>query len=207
MRSVFPIAIVLLGLVSGLINNASAAPEKMAAQKAVQKEARRESDGRAFVQSLLQKMTLKEKIAQLNQVTAAMAETGPGGVPKFRTMVERGEVGSLLNSFSVSANRELQKLALDHSRLKIPLLFGLDVVWGYRTMFPIPLGESASWDLERMQKSAAIAAKEAAADGIDWTFAPMVDIARDPRWGRVAEGAGEDPSFLGKVIVSFAAGL
>ena len=102
-------------------------------------------------------------------------------------------VGSILNGYTVAGIRLLQSEALEHSRLKIPVLFGYDVVHGYRTIFPIPLGESCTWDLELMRRSAAIAAEEAAAGGINWTFAPMVDITRDPRWGRVMEGAGEDP--------------
>ena len=117
----------------------------------------------------------------------------------YREYLRKGMVGSILNGYTVAGIRLLQSEALEHSRLKIPVLFGYDVVHGYCTIFPIPLGESCTWDLELMRRSAAIAAEEAAAGGINWTFAPMVDITRDPRWGRVMEGAGEDP-YLGSLI-------
>ena len=117
----------------------------------------------------------------------------------YETLLKQGLVGSLFNVYTVDGVRKMQEMALSESRLKIPVLFGYDVVHGYRTIFPMPLAESCSWDLERMRKSAAIAADEASASGIAWTFAPMVDISRDARWGRVMEGAGEDP-YLGSLI-------
>ncbi|HWJ89710.1 MAG TPA: glycoside hydrolase family 3 N-terminal domain-containing protein [Flavisolibacter sp.] len=151
------------------------------------------------VDSVLQKMTLDEKIGQMNQYSGMWEHTGPiteqGDV---LDQIRQGKLGSMLNINGVAHTRQLQELAMQ-SRLKIPLLFGQDVIHGYRTTFPIPLGEAASWDMEAIEMSARIAATEAAAAGIHWTFAPMVDIARDPRWGRVMEGAGEDP-YLGSLI-------
>jgi beta-glucosidase len=148
---------------------------------------------------LLGKMTLEEKIGQLNQYTGDYEATGPlrQGGDKVDD-IKNGRVGSMLNIKGAENTRILQEFAMQ-SRLKIPLLFGLDVVHGYYTTFPIPLGEAASWDLEAIERSARIAATEASASGVHWTFAPMVDIARDPRWGRVMEGAGED-TWLGAQI-------
>jgi len=151
------------------------------------------------VDSVLKLMTLEEKVGQMNQYSAPWEHTGPiTEQGDFLEQVKKGMLGSLLNVNGVPHTRELQQIAMQ-SRLKIPLLFGQDVIHGYRTTFPIPLGEAASWDLEAIERSARIAATEAAAGGIHWTFAPMVDIARDPRWGRVMEGAGEDP-YLGSLI-------
>ena len=151
------------------------------------------------VDSILRLMTLEEKIGQLNQYTGDWTATGPitftGNKPKE---IIGGLVGSMLNILGVQHTRQYQDLAMQ-SRLKIPLLFGQDVIHGFKTTFPIPLAEAASWDLEAIQLSARIAATEASASGIHWTFAPMVDIARDPRWGRVMEGAGED-TYLGSKI-------
>ncbi|QIX60062.1 glycosyl hydrolase [Hymenobacter sp. BT18] len=150
------------------------------------------------VDSVLQLMTLEEKAGQLNQYTGD-AVTGPAvNDPTKLEQIRSGRVGSMLNIRGAQRTRELQAEALK-SRLKIPLLFGLDVIHGYQTTFPIPLGEAASWDMTAIRQSAHIAAVEAAAAGQHWTFAPMVDIARDPRWGRVMEGAGEDP-YLGSQI-------
>jgi beta-glucosidase len=150
------------------------------------------------VDSVLKRMTLEEKIGQLNQYTSSWS-TGPVS-PEGNKLKEirEGKVGSLLNVKGVEKTRSMQEAAMQ-SRLKIPLLFGLDVIHGYKTTFPIPLAEAASWDLDAIELSARIAATEASASGIHWTFAPMVDIARDPRWGRVMEGAGEDP-YLGSSI-------
>lgn len=153
----------------------------------------------AKVKVLMDKMTLEEKAGQLNQYTGREL-TGPQSAKKdgLEQEIKNGWVGSMLNVKGVKDTREVQAMALK-SRLGIPLLFGLDVIHGYQTTFPIPLAEAASWDLKAIKLSAHLAAKEAAAAGIHWTFAPMVDIARDPRWGRVMEGAGEDP-FLGSAI-------
>ncbi len=144
-------------------------------------------------------MTLEEKIGQMNQYNGPWAATGPlTNDDNLLDQVKTGKVGSMLNVTGVKRTRELQELALQ-SRLKIPLLFGQDVIHGFRTIFPIPLGEAASWDLKAMEDGARVAATEASAAGVHWTFAPMVDIARDPRWGRVMEGAGED-TYLGSLI-------
>lgn len=149
-----------------------------------------------FIPELMAKMTIDEKIAQLVQYTADGTVTGPKTGINYIDEIKRGNVGSILNATSVKYTRELQELNLKNSRLKIPLIFGYDVIHGYKTIFPITLGETASWDLEAAELSARIAAEEAAASGVHWTFAPMVDISRDPRWGRVSEGAGED-TYLG----------
>ena len=151
------------------------------------------------VAELLSKMTLEEKIGQLNQYNDDYLATGPVTVDSDKaTQIKNGQVGSLLNCIGAERTRRWQEIAMQ-SRLKIPLLFGQDVIHGFKTTFPIPLAEACSWDLELMEKSAHIAAVEASASGIHWTFAPMVDIARDPRWGRVMEGAGED-TYLGSKI-------
>jgi len=151
------------------------------------------------VDSVLRLMTLDEKIGQMNQYNGDWEATGP--ITKDgdkQDQIRRGRLGSMLNVTGVEHTRQLQEMAMS-SRLKIPLLFGQDIIHGYRTTFPIPLAEAASWDVEAIQNSARVAGREAAAAGVHWTFAPMVDIARDPRWGRVMEGAGEDP-FLGSAI-------
>jgi len=151
------------------------------------------------VNELLAKMTLDEKVGQLNQYTGDNAATGPLTInPNKKEEIKAGKIGSMLNILGADYTRGYQELAMQ-SRLKIPLLFGLDVVHGYKTTFPIPLAEAASWDLSAIELSARIAAREASANGIHWTFAPMVDISRDPRWGRVMEGAGED-TYLGSKI-------
>ncbi|MDX1584535.1 MAG: glycoside hydrolase family 3 N-terminal domain-containing protein, partial [Thermoanaerobaculia bacterium] len=157
------------------------------------------------VEDLLDRMTLEEKIGQLNQYSSTFDVTGPA--PDDETARERyeqirsGRVGSMLNVTGVEATRRAQELAVENSRLGIPLIFGFDVIHGYQTMFPIPLGEAASWDLEAIERSARISATEAAAAGLHWTFAPNVDISRDGRWGRIMEGAGEDP-YLGSVVAA-----
>jgi len=151
------------------------------------------------VDSVLKLMTLDEKIGQMNQYNGDWKATGP--ITKDgdkQDQIRRGRLGSMLNVTGVEHTRQLQEMAMQ-SRLKIPLLFGQDIIHGYRTTFPIPLAEAASWDLAAIQGAARVAGKEAAAAGVHWTFAPMVDIARDPRWGRVMEGAGEDP-YLGSSI-------
>lgn len=155
------------------------------------------------IDSIMNLMTLDEKIGQLNQYNGFWDITGPvpkeGQAAKKYDDLKKGLVGSMLNVKGVTDVKALQKIAVEQTRLGIPLLFGFDVVHGYKTISPILLAEAASWDLEAIQKSAAIAAEEAAAVGINWTFAPMVDISRDARWGRVMEGAGEDP-YLGALI-------
>jgi beta-glucosidase len=151
------------------------------------------------VNALLKKMTIEEKIGQLNQYSGDNAATGPITINSNKqSEIKQGLLGSMLNILGTKYTRQYQELAMQ-SRLKIPLLFGQDVIHGYKTTFPIPLAEAASWDLSAMELSARIAATEASASGIHWTFAPMVDISRDPRWGRVMEGAGED-TYLGSKI-------
>ncbi|MBE0650990.1 MAG: beta-glucosidase BglX [Bacteroidales bacterium] len=147
----------------------------------------------AQIRKLMSKMTLEEKIGQLNMLSGDGAVTGPITNTNVVKEIKEGHVGAMLNCYTASYTRKLMEIAIDSTRLHIPLLFGYDVIHGERTIFPIPLGESCSWDLKLMEKTARIAAIEASAEGVQWTFAPMVDIARDPRWGRVMEGAGEDP--------------
>ena len=155
------------------------------------------------VEALLKQMTLEEKIGQMNQYSGFWDLTGPapsnGDAAKKYEHLRKGYVGSMLNLRGVENVRKIQKIAVEETRLGIPLIIGFDVIHGYETLSPIPLAESASWDLEAIKKSAEVAAEEAAAAGINWTFAPMVDISRDARWGRVMEGAGEDP-YLGSKI-------
>lgn len=152
-----------------------------------------------FIDALMKKMTVEEKIGQLNLPVTGEITTGQAKSSDVAKQIEQGQVGGLFNLKGVSKIRDVQKLAVENSRLGIPLLFGMDVIHGYETIFPIPLGLSCTWDMEAIEKSARIAAVEASADGISWTFSPMVDISRDPRWGRVSEGNGEDP-FLGGAI-------
>ena len=152
-----------------------------------------------FIDALMKKMTVEEKIGQLNLPVSGEIVTGQAQNSDVAKKIEQGLVGGLLNLKGVEKIRDVQKLAIEKSRLGIPLIFGMDVVHGYETIFPIPLGLSCSWDMEAIRKSARIAATEASADGISWTFSPMLDISRDPRWGRVSEGNGEDP-FLGGAI-------
>ncbi|MCT4644067.1 MAG: glycosyl hydrolase, partial [Carboxylicivirga sp.] len=154
-----------------------------------------------FIDELLGKMTLAEKVGQLNQYTSRWEMTGPAptenkGAQDLLQELKSGMVGSMLNVNGAEATRKAQQTVVENTRLGIPLIFGYDVIHGYKTMFPIPLAEAASWNPELARLSSQIAAKEAAASGINWTFAPMVDVGRDARWGRVMEGAGEDP-FLG----------
>ena len=152
------------------------------------------------IDSLMAIMTLEEKIGQMNQYSAGPHITGPGGAQDGRySKFISGQVGSVLNVIGAEETAKMQKLVMDSTRLKIPLIFSYDVIHGYKTMFPVPLAESASWDLQSIEKSARIAARESAAAGLQWTFAPMVDVSRDARWGRVMEGAGEDP-YLGSLI-------
>jgi beta-glucosidase len=153
----------------------------------------------AYITGLMNRMTLDEKIGQLNLPGAGDITTGQAANSGIAGQIGKGEVGGLFNIKSEAKIREVQRIAVEKSRLKIPLIFGMDVIHGYETVFPIPLGLSCSWDMTEIEKSARVAATEASADGICWTFSPMVDISRDPRWGRIAEGAGEDP-YLGSQV-------
>ncbi|MFZ9514463.1 MAG: beta-glucosidase BglX [Bacteroidia bacterium] len=152
-----------------------------------------------YVSALMAKMTLEEKIGQLNLPTVGFDVTGPVLSKDVEGKIQKGLVGGVFNTFTPVAVRKLQEKALKETRLGIPLLFGFDVIHGHRTIFPIPLGLSCTWNMDLIQNTAAIAAAESTADGLNWTFSPMVDIARDPRWGRVSEGAGEDP-YLGSAV-------
>jgi len=151
------------------------------------------------VDSLIKIMTLDEKIGQLNLLSSGWNVTGPTMNPNYTQFIKQGKVGAIFNALTVEFVTKLQRIAVEETRLGIPLLFGYDVVHGYRTIFPIPLAQSCSWDLAMIEQSDKIAATEASAEGINWTFAPMVDISRDPRWGRVSESAGED-TWLGSQI-------
>lgn len=153
----------------------------------------------AQVDSVLALMTLEEKIGQLNLPGAGDFVTGQAQNTDIAKKIEQGMVGGLFNIKSVAKIKEVQRIAVEKSRLKIPLIFGMDVIHGYESVFPIPLGLSCTWDMALIERSARIAAQEASADGINWTFSPMVDISRDARWGRVSEGSGEDP-YLGSMI-------
>ena len=153
-----------------------------------------------FVSALMSKMTLEEKIGQLNLVTPGGGVATGAVVSKgVEDNIRKGWVGGIFGIYGPDKIRKAQELAVNNSRLHIPLLFGLDVIHGHKTMFPIPLGMSCTWDTTLIEESARIAATEASADGLKWVFSPMVDIARDPRWGRISEGGGEDP-YLGSLI-------
>lgn len=152
-----------------------------------------------FIPELLSKMTLDEKIGQLNLPGSGDIVTGQAKSSDIAKKIENGQVGGLFNIKSLAKIKEVQKIAVERSRLKIPLIFGMDVIHGYETTFPIPLGLSCTWDMPLIQQTARIASVEATADGINWTFSPMVDLSRDPRWGRVSEGSGED-TYLGMQI-------
>lgn len=179
--------LLILGITSGI------AQVKV---KAVTKPVNADAQMKAFIDDLMSKMTLEEKIGQLNLPGAGDITTGQSSSSDIGKKIREGKVGGLFNIKSAEKIRDVQRVAVEESRLKIPLIFGMDVVHGYETVFPIPLGMSCSWDMSLIEKAARIAANEASADGICWTFSPMVDIARDPRWGRIAEGNGED-AFLG----------
>lgn len=149
-----------------------------------------------YVSQLMEKMTLEEKLGQLNLLPGGDITTGAAMQTEVGTLTQQGKLGGIFNIKGVDKIRELQEVAVKKSRLGIPLIVGMDVVHGYETIFPLPLALSCSWDMDAIEESARIAAKEASADGINWTYSPMVDIARDARWGRISEGSGEDP-FLG----------
>ncbi|MDP4223812.1 MAG: beta-glucosidase BglX, partial [Bacteroidota bacterium] len=153
----------------------------------------------SFVSNLMKQMSVDEKIGQLNLTTAGGFVTGAAVNDNVQKKIRSGQVGAILNSFSVPYMKAVQQIAVKESPHHIPILFGMDVIHGFRTIFPIPLAMSCSWDMTRIEQAARIAAQEATSSGICWTYSPMVDIARDPRWGRIAEGAGEDP-YLGSQV-------
>jgi beta-glucosidase len=152
-----------------------------------------------FISDLMSKMTIDEKIGQLNLLTGGDAVTGTTVNSNIEAKIKNGQVGGFFSLTTPAKIRKAQELAVTQTRLKIPLIFGLDVIHGYKTTFPIPLGISASWDMDLIYRTARIAAEEASADGVNWTFSPMVDISRDPRWGRVSEGNGEDPYLAAEI--------
>ncbi|MCG8373953.1 MAG: beta-glucosidase, partial [Balneolales bacterium] len=158
------------------------------------------------VDSVMALMTLDEKIGQLNLPSAGDISTGLATSTGIIAKIKEGQVGGLFNIRGVERIRQVQKVAVEESRLGIPILFAMDVIHGYKTVFPIPLGLSSSWDMQAIERSARIAAQEASADGIAWTFSPMVDLSRDPRWGRMAEGAGEDPYLGGEIAKAMVKG-
>ena len=178
-------AVILLLLVNGML----------VAQPMSETEINRKID------ALLAQMTFEEKVGQLTLFTSDWDVTGPTIRAGYKADIQSGRCGNIFNAHTAKYNRELQRIAVEETRLKIPLLFGYDVIHGYKTIFPIPLGETASWDLSAIETGARIAAIEATAAGLHWTFAPMVDIARDPRWGRIMEGAGED-HYLGSLVAA-----
>lgn len=153
----------------------------------------------AFVDDLTGQMTLEEKIGQLTLFAGSMDQTGQFVRKEIEDDIKMGRVGAVFNAYGAAHTRRLQEMAVNNTRLRIPLIFGYDVVHGHQTIFPMPIGEAASWDMKAIENAARIAAVEASAQGLHWTFAPMTDIARDPRWGRIAEGAGEDP-YLASMI-------
>ena len=160
----------------------------------------------AYVDALMKKMTLEEKIGQLNLPTVGFDVTGPLLSQGVEEKIKKGLVGGVFNTYTPVAVRKLQQLAVNETRLKIPLLFGYDVIHGHRTIFPINLGLSSSWNMELIEQTARAAAEEATADGLNWVYSPMVDITRDPRWGRVSEAAGEDPYLGGRVAAAMVHG-
>ena len=194
-RTIAAVACVLGGLFVGNAHHVSTRQP----QKRVQKEFSAADKETRFVRDLMQKMTLTEKIGQLSQYVGGSLLTGPQSGALSDSLFVRGMVGSILNVGGVENLRKLQEKNMQSSRLKIPVLFAFDVIHGYKTIFPTPLAESCSWDLGLMFETAKAAAVEASASGIHWTFAPMVDIARDPRWGRIVEGAGEDTYLACKI--------
>ena len=185
----FLFAIIILSWFGFRNDNTQKSPEEIIAER---------------VDSVLSLMTLEEKIGQLNQLSYGIG-WGPTvkiSVPdEYKELIRQGKIGSFLNAVGAEFTYELQKVAVNESRLKIPLIFGLDVIHGFKTIFPVPLGEAATWQPEIVEMSAHYQALEAASAGIHWTFSPMIDIARDPRWGRIMEGSGED-TYLGSVMAA-----
>ncbi|WP_029286826.1 beta-glucosidase BglX [Pedobacter sp. R20-19] len=184
---------ILIILLTSFALNASAQNKKIVSSE--------EAKMNIFISNLMAKMTVDEKIGQLNLPSSGDITTGQANSSDIGKKIEAGQVGGLFNIKGVEKIKAVQKVAVEKSRMKIPLLFGMDVIHGYNTVFPIPLGVSCIWDMDLVQKSARVAAIEASASGINWTFSPMVDISRDPRWGRISEGSGEDP-YLGSKIAT-----
>ena len=184
---------ILVVFLTSIVLNASAQTKKPVSAE--------ETKMNTFISNLMAKMTVDEKIGQLNLPSSGDITTGQANSSDISQKIRAGQVGGLFNIKGVDKIRAVQKVAVENSRMKIPLLFGMDVIHGYNTVFPIPLGMSATWNMDAVQKSARVAAIEASASGINWTFSPMVDISRDPRWGRISEGNGED-TYLGSQIAA-----
>lgn len=182
---------ILAGCSGDVASEAATTPDNIESEQE-KSPIRQDAEMNAFIDDLMEKMTLEEKVGQLNLLTSNWDRTGPTMKEDYKKDIRAGRVGAIFNAFTADYTRGLQKIAVEETRLGIPLLFGYDVIHGHRTIFPVSIGESASWDLGAIEQAARIAAIEASAEGIHWTFAPMVDIARDPRWGRISEGAGED---------------
>ncbi|MFB2120336.1 beta-glucosidase BglX [Parapedobacter sp. 2B3] len=171
----------------------------MAGLPALQVKAQSGADMDRFIDELMQQMTIEEKIGQLNLVTAGEVTTGSVVSTGVEAKIKEGKIGGIFSMTTPKRIRAAQELAVNQSRLKIPLIFGLDVIHGYKTIFPIPLGLAATWDLGLIEETARISAVEAAADGLNWTFSPMVDVSRDARWGRISEGSGEDTYLTSRI--------
>jgi len=184
---------ILVVLLTALVLNATAQTKKTISAE--------EAKMNTFINNLMAKMTVDEKIGQLNLPSSGDITTGQANSSDIGLKIKNGQVGGLFNIKGVDKIKAVQKVAVEESRMRIPLLFGMDVIHGYNTVFPIPLGMSCTWDMNAVQKSARVAAIEASASGINWTFSPMVDISRDPRWGRISEGSGED-AYLGSQIAA-----
>lgn len=191
----------IVPVLTGLLAAALAAPAAWAAPPPPRTSAGDLAAERAFVDALMARMTLAEKLGQLNQPPGVGNNTGPAAMSGSEDQVRQGQIGSWLGTHGAELTCRLQRIAVEDSRLGIPLLFAYDVIHGMRTVFPVPLGEASSFDPDEVRNGARVAAVEATAHGVHWTYAPMVDIARDPRWGRVVEGAGEDP-YLGSVLAA-----
>ena len=159
------------------------------------------------VDSLMSLMTIEEKIGQTIMFSGDWDVTGPFISSDNMKLIRGGNLGAMFNVYSTKKTKELQKIAVEETRLGIPLLFGYDVIHGFKTIFPINLGHAASWDIEDIKKSARIAADEASSEGLHWTFAPMLDIGRDPRWGRVSESAGEDVFLTNEIAKAYVSGF
>src|SRR5690606_7039066 len=159
-----------------------------------------------FINEIISQMTLEENLGQLNLPSSGDFVTGQTKNSNFGKNIEAGKVGGLFNIKGVERIRDVQKVAVENSRLGIPLIFAMDIIHGYETAFPIPLGLAASWDVAAYERVARISAIEGTADGINWTFSPMVDISRDPRWGRTAEGGGEDPHLVSQMAIAMVKG-
>ncbi len=196
-----PVAPIALGLLAAFMAIACGSDTRTGADTGTGTGESGPAEMRVFVDELLGRMTLEEKIGQLALFSSNWSVTGPSIRDDYRENIEAGSVGAIFNGYTAEFTRSLQKIAVEETRLGIPLMFGYDVIHGHRTIFPISLGEAATWDIDAIENSARIAATEASAEGIHWTFAPMVDVARDPRWGRISEGSGEDP-YLGSLIAA-----